>query len=86
MTQQKIIRYVATNDRGLRIGESHHNCKHSDQVVDRIRDMHEVLGMSYKSISQETGISWHTVKRICRYERRAQICERWKKVEVEAAE
>jgi DNA invertase Pin-like site-specific DNA recombinase len=84
MAQQKIIRLVATNDRGLRIGESHPNCKYTDKQVDSLREMHEEQGKSYKKIAKETGIPWHTVKRICRYERRAQTIEHWKKVEVEA--
>ncbi len=40
MAQQKIIRYVATNDRGLRVCEYHPNCKYTDQVVDQLREMH----------------------------------------------
>ena len=82
MTQQKIIRYVATNDRGLRVGEYHPNCKYTDQVVDQLREMHEDLGMTYKKISEVTGIPRHTVRRICSYQRRAQTYENWKRVEV----
>ena len=82
MTQQKIIRYVATNDRGLRVGEYHPNCKYTDQVVDQLREMHEDLGMTYKKISEVTGIPRHTVLRICSYQRRAQTYEKWKRVEV----
>ena len=77
----KIIRYVATNDRGLRVGEYHPNCKYTDQVVDQLREMHEELGMTYKKISEATGIPRHTVRRICSYQRRAQTYEKWKKVE-----
>lgn len=86
MAMQKIIRYVATNDRGLRIGESHPNCKYTDQVVDQLREMHEDFGMTYKKISETTGIPRHTVRRICSYERRAQTYEKWKKVEVVASD
>ena len=50
--QQKIIKYVATNDRGMRIGESHHNCKIKDCVVDQIRDMHEDEGIGYRTIAK----------------------------------
>ncbi len=84
MAQQKIIRYVATNDRGLRVGEYHPNCKYTDQVVDQLREMHEELGMTYKKISEATGIPRHTVRRICSYQRRAQTYDKWKKVLVEA--
>ena len=80
MTQQKIIKYVATNDRGMRIGESHHNCKIKDCVVDRIREMHEDEGIGYRTIAKVLGLSRHTVRDICRYTRRAQTIEKWKKV------
>lgn len=86
MPAQKIIRYVATNDRGLRVGEYHPNCKYTDQVVDQLREMHEDLGMTYKKISEVTGIPRHTVRRICSYQRRAQTYDKWKKVEVVAPE
>lgn len=86
MAQQKIIRYVATNDRGLRVGEYHPNCKYTDQVVDQLREMHEDLGMTYKKISEATGIPRHTVRRICSYQRRSQTYDKWKKVEVVAPE
>ena len=82
MTQQKIIKYVATNDRGMRIGESHHNCKIKDCVVDQIRDMHEDEGIGYRTIAKRLGLSRHTVRDICRYTRRSQTVEHWKKVEV----
>lgn len=86
MAQEKIIRYVATNDRGLRVGIYHPNCKYTDQVVDQLREMHEDLGMTYKKISEVTGIPRHTVRRICSYQRRAQAYDKWKKIEVVAPE
>lgn len=78
---EKIIRHVATNDRGIRIGKFHHNCKHSDELVDNIRNMHEEGGMGYRKIARELDISRHTVRDICRYSRRAQTYEVWKRVE-----
>lgn len=80
--QTKIIRYVAINDRGLRIGESHHNAKLSDATVDRIRELHEDEGIGYRKIAKAMGLSTSTVRMICCYLRRAQTYEKWKKIEV----
>jgi transposase len=76
-----IIRYVGTNDRGIAVGKFHHRCKHSDELVDRVRAMHEEEGMGYRSISKITGLSRWTVRDICQYTRRAQTYTGWKKVE-----
>lgn len=83
----KIIRYVATNDRGIRIGKFHQRCKHSDELIDRIRDMHEEQEIGYRRITailiaEGISISRHTVRDICRYDKRAQTYEHWKKVEI----
>lgn len=76
----KIIRYVATNDRGMLIGKYHPNCRHSDDLIDRIRDLHEEESMGYRKIANLLGISRHTVRDICRYTRRAQSYTKWKPV------
>lgn len=77
-----LVRFVATNENGNRIGETHHNARLSDATVDRIREMHEDEGLGYKKIAKELGLSRHTVRDICRYTRRAQTAENWKKIEV----
>ena len=81
MTQQRIIKYIGTNDRGMRIGESHQNCKHPDALVNRIREMHESDGIGYRLIAKALGLSRHTVRDICRYTRRAQTVECWKRID-----
>ena len=63
---------VLVNDNGNRIGKSHHWTKISDDVVCLIRDMHEIRRKSYMQISRKLGISYYTIKKICRYERRIQ--------------
>ncbi|WP_301101097.1 hypothetical protein [Propionivibrio sp.] len=85
MNHAKIIRCIATNDRGIAIGKYHHNCKHSDETVDKIRDMHEVEGMGYLRIANALNLSKSTVAVICRYERRAQTYGNWKTIEVAPA-
>lgn len=83
MTQVKIIRCVATNDRGLRVGEYHQNSKLTDKEVEEIRDLHEFAAWGYADIAAVylKASKW-AIARICRYERRNQTYARWKKVEV----
>lgn len=80
---EKIIRLVATNDRGMRIGETHHRAKYPDALVDKVRDMHEEQGMGYGAIAQALNLSKSIVREWCRYSKRAQTCEGWKRVVVE---
>lgn len=78
--QQKIIKYVATNDRGYRIGQDHHGSKLTDAEVEQIRDLHEFAGWPYRSIAREYGTSKSCIAEICRYEKRCQTVFDWKKV------
>lgn len=82
MTQQKIIRLVATNDRGIRVGEYHQNAKLSDIEVEQVRDLHEFANWTYEQIADAYGVSKWSISRICRFERRNQVYEFWKKVKV----
>lgn len=79
---EKIIRYVATNDRGLRIGESHHRSVLTDKEVDEVRDLHEFAGWGYRKIARAYGVSKSCIAEICRYEKRCQTVFDWKKVVV----
>lgn len=78
MTERKVM--VAVNENGYRIGPSHHNARLSDETVDKIRDMHEIEKIGYRKIAKILDISRHVIAKICRYERRAQTPDRWKKV------
>ena len=71
---------VAFNDRGYRIGESHHNAWIPDVIVDLVRYAHEDYGWGYRQIAREFVLSKNTIGKICRYERRAQTPEHWKTV------
>jgi hypothetical protein len=69
---------VAVNERGRRIGETHHNAHISQALVDEMRARHEEGGLGYRKISRELNVPLTTVRKICTYERRAQTPERWK--------
>lgn len=74
-------RYVAVNENGRRIGETHPRSTISDERVDYIRGLHEDNGWSYERISRKTGIPVFTIAKLCRYERRNQTAEKWVLVE-----
>jgi hypothetical protein len=76
---------VAVNERGRRIGETHHNALISDALVDEMRGRHEDDGLGYRKISREFNVALTTVRKICTYERRAQTAERWKTIRVRKA-
>lgn len=82
MTKQVIIRLIATNDRGYRIGESHPNAKITDKEVEEIRDLHEFASMGYTEIARNYGVKKSIIAEICRYEKRVQTVFDWKKVRV----
>lgn len=76
----KIIRLVATNDRGMRIGQYHHRTKYPDEMVDKARELHEDQGLGYVRIARILGVPKSVVRDWCRYNRRAQTYVSWKKV------
>lgn len=82
MTVHASVKYVALNELGLRIGESHHKAILTDHEVDLMRDLHEE-GYSYEWLSKKFEVSKWSVGRICRYERRAQTPERFIRVHKE---
>lgn len=59
------------NDRGIRLGEAHHNAKLTDAEVDQIRDLHENGAMGYKMIAHNYSVHRNTVKDICDFKHRA---------------
>ncbi len=82
MTQQKIIKHVAINDRGYRIGEHHHGARLSDAEVEQVRDLHEFAGWSYRDIARAYNASKSCIAEICRYEKRNQCVFNWQQVRV----
>lgn len=80
MTGKRRVQFVAVNEQGYRIGSSHHNARLSDEVIDKIRDMHEDQEIGYRKLAKIFDIPLSTIKKICKYERRAQTPDRWKKI------
>lgn len=81
---KKYRRIVVTiNEKGYRIGLSHHRAFIEDQVIDAIRDLHEENGLTYGQLSIQFNLSRGTIAKICRYERRAQTPHDWKTIRKE---
>ena len=80
MKVKKRVQFVAVNEQGYRIGQSHHNARLPDEMIDRIRDMHEDQAIGYRKLAKIFNLSRSTIQKICTYSRRAQTPERWKKI------
>ena len=79
-TERRRRVYVALNERGYRIGASHHNCTIPDSTVSKIRDLHEYRKIGYRRLARMFGISRGAVQKICNYSRRAQSVASWRRV------
>lgn len=75
-TSRKV--YVAVDENGIRIGETHGNAKLTDAQVDEIRDLAESKGMRARAIAELFGAPVITIEKILSYERRATTIARWK--------
>src|SRR5258708_6646754 len=51
---------VAVNERGRRIGATHHNAWIPDAMIDRMRDRHEQDGVGYRKIAREFNVALTT--------------------------
>ena len=79
MKRRKVV-IIAVNEQGYRIGSSHHNATISDEIVDKMRDLHEDDLIGYRRLAKMFNLPRSVVQKICNYERRAQTPNRWKKV------
>lgn len=75
-TSRKV--FVAVDENGLRIGETHPNARLTDQQVDQIRDLHENDKWDCQRLAAHFAAPLITIRKICSYERRASTIARWK--------
>lgn len=68
-----VILYREVNAKGYLIGETHPKAKLSDAEVNRMRDMHEKLGVSERRIAVVFSVSRRTVRDILQYRTRTQV-------------
>lgn len=72
---------VALNERGYRIGSSHHNSTIPDEIVNRIRDLHEDHGLGYRRLARMFNLKRSFIQKVCNYVIRAQTPARWKRIQ-----
>lgn len=70
--------FIAVDENGLRIGETHPNAKLTDAQVDEMRDLHEIERWDYDRLAAHFRCAYTTVAMICTYQRRASTIARWK--------
>lgn len=75
-----MVQTVGVNDKGYRVGQWNQCSKYSDREVELVRLLRD-QGLFYRQIAEKMEMSYHTVLRICRHERRAEMPTRFKKVE-----
>jgi hypothetical protein len=75
-TSRKV--FIAVDENGLRIGETHPRAKLTDVQVDEMRDLREMKGWTYDQLAEHFSVPYITVQKICTYERRASTIARWK--------
>lgn len=74
----RVVRLVAVDEQGRRIGEDHPAARLTDDEVDLMRQLREEHGWGWRRLAQKFEVSTQTVRRICRYQRRASITLRFK--------
>lgn len=72
---------VAINERGYRIGSSHHNSTIPDEIVGKIRDLHEDHHIGYRRLARMFNLKRAFIQKVCTYVIRAQVPARWKRVQ-----
>lgn len=75
-TSRKV--YIAVDENGLRIGETHHRARLTDQEVDQIRDLREIEKWSLDRLAVKFNCPKATIQSICEYRRRASTIAGWK--------
>lgn len=66
------------DERGYRIGDSHHNCKYSDELVNHMRDLAEHHRLTCRAIALKLNVNLYSVRAIVGYRRRASICREYR--------
>lgn len=76
-------RLVAVNERGHRIGETHHWAKLTQVQVDEIRDRYEAgrdgegPKVGYQTLAKAYGVSKSTIRQVVNYTRWNQWADKW---------
>lgn len=75
-------RFIAVNEQGRRVGDSHHNAKLTDHEVELLRQLHREKAMGYKKLAAKFECSVALAAKICQGRRRGQVVAQWRRVYV----
>lgn len=67
-----------------RVGETHQRAKFSDELVEKARELREAHGLSWRAISELTGMSQRGVRDVCAFTRRASTADAFRAVDAAA--
>jgi DNA-binding NarL/FixJ family response regulator len=76
-----LVRTIAVNAKGCRLGDSHPNAKLTNDEVDTLLELHE-QGWGYKKLAEAFDVSKSTVRSYCTGRMRCQTPTNWRKVYV----
>lgn len=71
---------VGVNEKGARVGETHHRAILTDHDVDLIRALRDEYGLTYQQIADKFECGRSTVRDVIKCRRRWQRPEKWKRV------
>lgn len=74
-------RLVGVNERGLRVGDSHHNARLTNAEVDLLLELRDE-GWSYRKLAEKFEISKSAARYICKGKNRCQAAVKYKTVHV----
>lgn len=87
---------VGVNEKGLRVGETHHRAKLTDHDIDLIRELHDPTyddagnviapGLSYNVLAEKFCCSKSTIRDIVKCRRRFQFVSHWKQARKKVAD
>lgn len=71
------MQYIACNDKGYAIGDSHHRAKLSDAQVDEVHAL-AAQGWTQAALAKRFNCSRRLIRGILSGERRGQVATRWR--------
>jgi hypothetical protein len=79
------LQRIPLGEHGEPIGQFHPRAKHSDALVNELRDLHEYQGLGWRRVAArypQLPAAW--IKQILSYRRRATVAHQWRVTRVAA--
>ena len=77
-----MVKNIAVNELGCRVGDSHHNAKLTDQEVGLLLELYEKSRWGYRRLAAKFEISKSLARNICKGRARCQTPSAWRVVHV----